>query len=1249
MITGTTLSRRAFVTSAAGFVSAAFAALPAQAQIGQNLFSVAPPSVPFAAPPPQSDTLRGEEFIAPPPFSRIRQDAQGNSDSTAGVNYLTAVSPFTQNAPDDIWLGTQYGIKRVTGKSVRYYFQEAGLPGDYIEAIAGNRDDGFALVRVGVETPLFSEKPDPARLAFCVWDKKTDTWRTSHTINSLGLHPFTFGYDEETRHVLQENGPQIGRGVLADTADFAAFASGIVSRDETALFYLWDKKTQTVRPIAWESGLKENAAPFVGIAFLHFDTGHQRLWVGTSQGIYSYHLQNQAWDAPVLPGYRISAGAATPDKSALYVAARLPAPLLPRPNPNAPRPRPAQDAAHGWRLVRVDLATRQADEMPPPSGFAYGIRPFQNIFEPAPNEPASLFADGQKVWASMDTTLPSGGSKDDPPGGIECFDQTAQTWEHIALAPPRSRLRQARMRRNAQSPGPLFPIVPDAAPFPAPDAPDPVLVRLDTVPDAVLVPFVLTQTAEQYPYQTNPALPAPITIDGWSFESIAPPAYWIRHRFPAWYGPHDAALVQSGAARYAPQIIAEPFGPDKGKRFWYINGDTVENAPRPPRVLTEGAVSGAETQKFPFAARLAAQSFPVYRIVPAGPQNPGVLVVQTRQALYAVDTDKNTWTPINLGDNGTSVSASYAKDLLPRENRRPVFQTSYNGATGVRFWREADQTFDADTPLPLPKNTRLLGTGKNDALWLITNDYDDNPHRVYYQPASPGAPAPAPAPMLLDPPPPDTWTPYHAEQWKQYLFAPFAAWGSRAWYAVLMDASGSPKNAITGYDIVSQKWTPPLLLEHTLGRDVPLLYDNGVTYAAADAGNPDGCVWELGENQRAWRVIAPPLPPESEKFEDDAQLRRVVLPVSVTGDAVWVLVTGRMMARYDRTAQKWETFPLPPALRDLPKTDYGTGREPKAVRLDADTFCACSERGGLWRLRVAQSKNGLTGTRETTGKWNAVAQTTTLRSHQETGTYSFRLANLTVTPQYVWATGSLHNQQFSFVGRMDKSTGKWEAWDERSGVPTHGYFSDMAADGDAVWVNNPSGTYRFAPKTNQWMLMTRGTKRSEPDTPRVPEQAALFGDKQKPVVGNVVAMASDEKSVFLLFGGVPDAPPVPAPENAPVWRWDKAAQTLSPLPFPAGFVTTAASPSELFASALQSDPQVLWVGNRDGVFAWDKKRQKWDKPAFPAGIPFVAPQYLGRSAGADGALLLFGRSSGFVPSHVIRLVSPPFGLSLKQP
>ena len=296
---------------------------------------------------------------------------------------------------------------------------------------------------------------------------------------------------------------------------------------------------------------------------------------------------------------------------------------------------------------------------------------------------------------------------------------------------------------------------------------------------------------------------------------------------------------------------------------------------------------------------------------------------------------------------------------------------------------------------------------------------------------------------------------------------------------------------------------------------VPLLMQDGALYAATVEGNPNGSVWELSdENEsaaRTWRVIAPPLPREAGTANEpkDAFAQRRVVPVSVSKTEVWVLVTGRMMARYNRVAQKWDTFLLPPALRDFPQLSGPESRAPRAVQIAPHTFCLSSAIGGLWRFEAGE-----------TGKspvaWTAVQPQTTLQSRVGNGPSAFSFGAVAVTPRYVWATGYLHTGQFSFAARMDKKTHEWKLWDEASGLPTRAVRSIVSEPGsDAVWVAAESGVYRLEDTTAS--LMVRGTLVEQA---RVPEAAQVYtGYKTMSLLPMFAAWsAMPRQFIFCLIG-----------------------------------------------------------------------------------------------------------------------------------
>ena len=280
--------------------AAVFCVLPAAPVRAQQtafpVFSAAPP--PFAA--PSGFVEYATEAAYSLPVSRVRQDAKGNTDSTDAVNLITAVPPFPANgaAPAALWLGTQYGIKHVSGETVRYYLPEEGLPGRYVEAISGDESSAFALVRVSKAQKDWQDR-SPDRIAFCLWDKSADTWRVAREINTVlpdrnsSIMRLSYDAYDAMAKMPHEVGERLGKSVLAQSGNVVAFASGVAANDAAAIAYLWDTKTKQVRPVTWEPAVKEKAGGYIGVSFLFVDEARQTLWVGTTQGLLAYDIAKQ--------------------------------------------------------------------------------------------------------------------------------------------------------------------------------------------------------------------------------------------------------------------------------------------------------------------------------------------------------------------------------------------------------------------------------------------------------------------------------------------------------------------------------------------------------------------------------------------------------------------------------------------------------------------------------------------------------------------------------------------------------------------------------------------------------------------------------------------------------------------------------------------------------------------------------------------------------------------------------------------
>ena len=695
----------------------------------------------------------------------------------------------------------------------------------------------------------------------------------------------------------------------------------------------------------------------------------------------------------------------------------------------------------------------------------------------------------------------------------------------------------------------------------------------------------------------------------------------------------------------APQTAPTYDVPDvaaKGKQtggVWFVKGG----------ILQSKTANAVET--FPLQAVVTTQSFPVYRVTPAGPANLNTLLVQTSQAVYAVDTRTNRWTKLDLGDDGTSVTADGETDLLPAEKGKgPFFQTTHNGDRKVIAWNPATHVFDTQNALALPRESRVLGPGENGGLWFT----QAGRARVFYQAAPPAPGAPAPAPVSVVPPKPGLPLTVFADWGKNKPLA-FAASGNIIWYKLYLKSdtfpgfllgdfahsSPVPLNVLAGYNRVRQKWTAPLPLPVNFPETVPLLMQDGAIYAATVEGNPNGSVWELGdENEsaaRKWRVIAPLLPREAGTANEpkDTFAQRRIMPVSVSKTEIWVLVTGRMMARYNRVAQKWDTFLLPSALRDSPQLSGPESRAPRAVQIAPHTFCLSSATGGLWRFEAGE-----------TGKspvvWRELQPQTTLQSRVGNGPSAFSFGAVAVTPHYVWATGSLHSGQFSFAARMDKKTHQWKLWDAASGLPTRAVRSIVSEPGsDAVWVAADGGVYRLDDATAA--LMVRGALVEQR---LVPEAARVYtGYKNNVLVADVCGMVSDAASVYLLFNRSPNTPYVE--DDALLWQWKTAEKKFVPLPFPAGFFPEDQTPPAEWGRATLDEPETLWISTASEVLAWSKTRHTWERMVFPAGFPFAPPSRMERSG---DALILVQDTFGFsgTVSHIIRVAAPANGSLVRR-
>ncbi len=1229
------------------------------------------------------------------PLTQVREDDKGNADSTRAVNAITsfAFTPMngggirTADAP--VWLGTQYGLKRVQNRTARYYTPSDGLPGTYVEAVAAAADaksaEAWCLVRpapvklrAASSAARFGNAAGGAgRLALCAWDKRADTWATVAEIPTPLSMELPYNADDEARVSAQRASRQFarwfGQGRLAVSPRYIAFASSVVSRDADAIASVWDKKAQKLRPVAWDETLFPRVTPFVGVSFVFMDDARQVLWLGTSQGLFAYSLDKGTWRA-FLPGQVVSTGAVSTSgrKTALYVAYRVPdEPVSPMRSSttvtfSAQEP-DVEPVAPRWRLLRVDLPTGETTELPtPPQTRAPYQDPF-GVFQGeamVPNEPARLFVDEHNVlWATLSKAIALSRSHvaNTQIGGIDRYDPVAKTWQHFGLVAAPSRFpwqSEYRPRPNdAGGPGSGTETVP----------PDPALVQLDTVPTEALFPLMQSVQTPRGPFNE-------LNYYGGAsgYEAYGPllTTYWIRHRVPFWYGKNDAEAASAQPffdARYVTPDAAP--GSDAkaavGEEIvWYVhNNDTLARAPRADLGPNDGvqriglhssgisSARPARAEFFPIDTTFASQRAPIRRLMRANRQNPAQLLVQVGAALFLVDAQKNTWQNITVNGQNRALADLNAPVIAGTSlESAPLLQPNSSGSSVLR-WNAATGSVEMAADLPVPStNARLLGNGQNGAIWFVSSNSDV---AWYQKPTPPTSLAPLPA-QRVAPQAPAAWLGSDGASQNRPL-RPFAAQGSRVWYKVPVQSGYFAQNAfwkerggasgygqiecLAGLDVATQKWTTPLPLPRNTNSGPYLLTVQDQTYVATTAGNPNGSVWKWDAAKSDWEVVAPPLPPEPSLFDsEDYSWRRPVFPISVDDAAIWVSVAGRMIARYDRAKQKWQTADLPDALRTAPyDAQYNSNNGPQQTpsqQIGQDTFCVSSERGGLWRLRATSiPQNGA----KLSAEWEPLSQPIVIRSRtdaEQSKSIEFTLSRLVVTPRTVWALGSHQDAGFSFAARWDKQAQTWTVWDEASGFPARGdYVGVMAADGDALWLTCQSGTYRFDEAANRWRLVVWS---GEPGR-LVPPAAAIEpkGGPGQPV-GQVARIASDETGVYLLFGSAPQKNP-----NTLLWRWNRGTNALEPLPFPAGGAEPVAAPG---GRALLSEPGVVWVGTTSGLWAWDKTTRTWSQPPLPLFAAPIKPYSILRK---NDALLLVGSAASETEGpHVLRLTSPPF---LKRP
>jgi len=237
------------------------------------------------------------------PVSWVRQEGGW----TLYSRFLNFVSCAAEDpATGDTWLGTPLGIKRVTpdGTLRRIYTGADGLPGHCLRALAVGPTEAWCVVA-----------PDhrQGRFALCRMDRMTDRWETLREVTP------------PPANVIISPERQFPDFLAAGPSRFLACVFGHVARRENgSAFCVLDREQGTWRDIPWEPerripnprNLGFDRDRFPEPRWLHLDD--ESVFVGTAQGLGRYDLAAGAWDW-LLGDHVIAGGAA--DGETLWVAA----------------------------------------------------------------------------------------------------------------------------------------------------------------------------------------------------------------------------------------------------------------------------------------------------------------------------------------------------------------------------------------------------------------------------------------------------------------------------------------------------------------------------------------------------------------------------------------------------------------------------------------------------------------------------------------------------------------------------------------------------------------------------------------------------------------------------------------------------------------------------------------------------------------------------------------------------------------
>ncbi|MBM3241032.1 hypothetical protein FJZ31_32515 [Candidatus Poribacteria bacterium] len=277
--------------------------------------------------------------------------------------------------------------------------------------------------------------------------------------------------------------------------------------------------------------------------------------------------------------------------------------------------------------------------------------------------------------------------------------------------------------------------------------------------------------------------------------------------------------------------------------------------------------------------------------------------------------------------------------------------------------------------------------------------------------------------------------------------------------------------------------------------------------------------------------------------------------IGVDDKYIWVACDGwdvrtKALARYDKAANKWQTFSLTDVLMD---DDIK-----KIFTTNNDVWIIYDSRGAI--------EVGITRYNLRTNEWTDI---------KPQGDWGSGVTEISADGDYVWLA-----TEGNGLKRYHLTSGTWTSFDDKNGSLLDHHISErgLAVDDKYVWVGTPKGLNRYHKRTEAWTYFTK--------------MDTLIGREVK-------TLAVDERYVW-------------CGADKGLSRYDKWYGTWENFSrkrssgmdsFNFGSPEEKEGLVDNNVSAIAVDDQYVWIGTRNGANRYDKIADRWDKYTPENGLP----------------------------------------------